>query len=141
MKPPDAFGTALEEARRKLDDKRREREEAQATVERLDQEMIQLRRIIVGLSAFRGEEPALEEMGITDACRKVMASAKKHLTLAQIKDGLAYLGFDLTTQKNPDASVMAVLSRLADKKEIRKMELRQTDGKTITVYLGPNART
>jgi hypothetical protein len=101
----------------------------------LESEIVRLRRTIAALSDLCDEPIGLEQIGITDAVRSVLDQATQQMTTAQVKDGLAELGFDLTTQKNPTASVMAVLKRLADGKEIR----RQVVGGD-PVWLGKNAK-
>lgn len=67
-------------------------------------------------------------------------AATTPLKLRNVKDELMALGFDLNTQTNADASVLSILSRLADKGEIRKLTLKDKNGKPFTAFAGPKVK-
>ena len=100
----------------------------------LTEEISRLRRTITALSAMCSEEPRIDKLGITDSCLDVMAAEKGTVTTADVVEALEAMGFDLTSQKNAQASVHAVLSRLAVREKIVKI----TDELDAVSWRGPN---
>jgi hypothetical protein len=64
-----------------------------------------------------------------------MDAETEEVSTQDVVKRLEGLGFDLASQKNPAASVHAVLSRLAEKKKIEK--ITSEDNNAIT-WRGPN---
>src|SRR5580704_2210134 len=128
---------ALHRARKHLELTLRDRDEAERRLKEIDTKVTRLRRVVVSLSDICGEPTELTSLGITEACRTVMANASEKLRMRGVKDGLTALGFDLSTQKNADASVMAILTRLVTAGEIRRQIVKTSEGRTYTLFLGP----
>ena len=105
---------------------------AQAEVVRLQGEMNQLRRTITALAAQCSEEPAIDPLGITEACAEVMKSTIYTLSTGEVVGRLVDIGFDTASQKNVRASAHAILTRLSIKGEITKVS---QDGKVC--WRGP----
>jgi hypothetical protein len=85
------------------------------------------------------EEPAIDTLGITEACLEVMDSEKGTLATMEVVAELELRGFDVLTQKNAAASVHAILSRLAKKGRIVKVEPPTAlEGKSVVLWRGPN---
>ncbi len=117
----ETYRAALKEARASFDRaSKRVREMALETV-RLNGEMARLRRTITALAAMCSEQPWMDALGITDSCVEVMEAETEAVSTQEVVKKLEGMGFDMSSQKNPAASVHAVLSRLADKKKIEKM--------------------
>jgi len=132
-----AYVEALKEARKNFAAAVAEKDLTERRLAEIEERIIQLRRVVVSLSDMVGEPTEISDLGITDATRTVMNNATTRMTLKQIKEGLSQLGFDLNTQQNADASVLAVLNRMLEKREIRRqIEARQGDRK-MTWFLGP----
>ena len=62
----------------------------------------------------------LDNMGITEACSEVMAQERGTVTTTDVVNLLESVGFDIKSQQNANASVHAVLSRLARKGQISR---------------------
>lgn len=130
---------ALQEAKRFLTTAIADRDKAIAAQADAELRIIQYRRAVVSLAVVCNEVPELESMGLTDSVRVVMKDATTAKSVREVKEALATVGFDLSTHKNADASVTTVLNRLAEAKEIRKVEAHQ-NGKTFFTFLGPKGR-
>jgi hypothetical protein len=134
----ETYLAALHRAKKHLDLTLQNRDLAERRLKEIDAEVTRLRRVVVSLSDICGEPTELTSLGITEACRTVMANASEKLRMRGVKDGLTALGFDLSSQKNADASVMAILTRLVTAGEIRRQVMKTSEGRTYTLFLGPN---
>jgi hypothetical protein len=126
------FRAALREARASFDNGSAERGKLTSRVFRLDSDLALLRRTITALAAMCSESPWLDPLGITESCAEIMEIEEDELTTQGVMKKLEYIGFDLSSQKNPAASVHSVLSRLAGKGKITKSE----EGAEVT-WRGP----
>lgn len=117
----DIYRTALSSARNSFSRAKMTLRKAEADVERLRGEMSQLRRTITALAAQCSEEPAVDPLGITEACAEVMHSTIFTMSTGEVVSRLADNGFDTASQKNIRASAHAILARLATKGEITKV--------------------
>jgi len=108
----DAFEKAKADLAAALEKKHR------ATVEatEAEAESIQLRRAVSALAALCGENVE-DSMGLTEAVRTSM-QIDRWFALKRVKQDVSELGVDLTDLKNADASVLSVLNRLVNAKEI-----------------------
>lgn len=88
----------------------------------LEMEVAKLKRTITALAALCSESPWADELGITDSCIEVMNVERTEVTTAEVVKALEQIGFDLASQKNAHASVHTVLTRLAKKGTISKVE-------------------
>jgi len=144
--PPEFHGSnpayveALKEARKNFADAVAEQDLTERRLAEIRERIIQLRRVVVSLSDMVGEPTEISDLGITDATRTVLNNATTRMTLQDIKEGLTQLGFDLRTQQNADASVLSVLNRMLEKREIRKEDQVHTKGKTTSWFIGPRAK-
>jgi hypothetical protein len=129
----EVYRVALRKSRTDFDLASKRVKEMALETARLNAEMARLRRTITALAAMCSEAPWTDALGITDSCMEVMEAETEAVTTGEVLKALEGMGFELSSQKNPAASVHAVLSRLADKKKIEKVE---TDG-SIT-WKGPN---
>ena len=129
------YRAALKEARQSFDKATKRLTEIDIESFYLKQEMDRLRRTITALAAMCSENPLFDNLGITESCLEVMETENGTVTTADVVNALEARGFDLTSQKNPSASVHAILSRLANKGKIEK--IREEDGNGV-VWRGPN---
>jgi hypothetical protein len=106
------YRTAFERAKSDYDEAVHQKQQADAAVSKATQDVVRLRRAVVALAAMCGEDNYEEKLGLTEAVRLVFVDRDGLLTLPQIKDLLEGLGVSFADLKNPDASVMSVLSRL-----------------------------
>jgi hypothetical protein len=83
--------------------------------------MGRLRRTITALAAMCSESPWMDALGITDSCMEVMEAETDEVTTVEVVKKLEEMGFELSSQKNPAASVHAVLSRLCEKGKLVKV--------------------
>lgn len=88
------------------------------TAEKAHLDSIRLRRAVTALAAICGENIE-DSMGLTEAVRTVFHGSAVWRNLSQIKMQVEALGASLTDLKNPDASVMSVLSRLVNGGELQ----------------------
>lgn len=109
-----------------------QRRKLEEDMDEVDDARAKLRRTITALAILCGESPYFDPLGITDSCMEVMANETQEVSTTDVLKRLDEMGFDLSSQKNPAASVHTVLSRLAEKGKINKVE----DANTIT-WLGP----
>jgi hypothetical protein len=131
---PEVYRAALTEARASFDSKTKRRAEIQMEQYDLDKDLVRLRRTITALAAMCSESPWLDPLGITESCSKIMEVEKAELTTQEVMKKLEDIGFDLSSQKNPAASVHAVLSRLAAKEKIWKIQKADDE----VVWRGPH---
>jgi hypothetical protein len=124
------YQSALKEARGSFDRASQRLKEISMESSRLNREINKLRRTITALAAMCSESPLLDSMGITDSCAEVMENETCEVTSQDVVKGLENMGFDMSSQKNPSASVHAVLSRLAAKGRIKKIVDERTEAVT-----------
>jgi len=129
----DTYRAALKEARTSFDTAKQRRAQITLELSELDEDISRLRRTITALSAMCSESPGFDKLGITNACLEAMEQAPIDLTTSDVVDNLKSMGFDIASQKNANASIHAVLTRLAKAGKITK----NGDGKKVT-WRGPN---
>ncbi len=130
-----AYKAALKEARGSFDRSTKRLAEISAEASILNDEISRLRRTITALAALCSESPGFDDLGITESCMEVMESERATVTTNQVVEALESMGFDLESQKNPQASVHAVLSRLALKGKIKRITEEQSK---VVFWRGPN---
>jgi hypothetical protein len=106
------YRTALDAARKELDQLLAERSA-------LETRISQLRQTIATLAALCDETPDLD-IGLTEACRSVLRGATA-LRAPDIRDRVAAMGVDLGKYANGIGAVHTVLKRLIDAGEVRAM--------------------
>ncbi len=132
------YRAALIEARASFDRaKTRLRELTEESFE-LEDEIGRLRRTITALAAMCSEEPYLDNLGITDSCMEVMEEERATVSTADVVKALEARGFDMASQKNAQASVHAVLSRLAKKGKIERVSEASVGTSAVVFWRGPN---
>jgi hypothetical protein len=129
----NTYRESLNEARSSFKAGKKRKEELTAEVNRLNYELVRLRRTITALAAMCSEGTGFDKLGITDMCFEVMEDTPFSLTTQEVVDRLEDSGYDINSQKNANASVHAVLTRLAKSERITKVE---EDDKVI--WRGPN---
>lgn len=97
------------------------RQELEVETDEVDDTLAKLRRTITALAALCGDSPYFDPLGITESCMEAMAKETREVSTGDVIKALEDMGFDLSLQKNPAASVHTVLSRLADKGKITKV--------------------
>jgi hypothetical protein len=117
----DIYRVALKEARASFDQATRRLVELQVETLGLNSQIKRLRRTITALASMCSESPGMDELGITDSCWEVMEAERHQVSTQGVVNKLEGLGFDLSSQRNPAASVHTVLSRLADKGKIKRV--------------------
>jgi hypothetical protein len=115
------FRAALKEARTSFDRASLRLQEITAETYDLTEKIVKLRRTITALAAMCSESPWLDSLGITESCTEVMESEVSEVSTQDVVRKLEGMGFELKSQKNPAASVHAVLSRLCEKGKITKV--------------------
>lgn len=130
----EAYRIALKRARAEFDGATSRLLSITLESQRLGAQIGKLKRTITALAAMCSESPWLDALGITDSCLEVMETETEELTTNEVIRKLEGMGFDLSSQKNPAASVHAILSRLATQEKITKVT--SEDG-SVT-WQGPN---
>ncbi len=116
---PTPYEQACTEAERELAKLRREREQ-------LDQRIARLEQTLAGLHALI--DPEFEtSLGLTDTIRQVLRASRDAISPTDIRDSLNALGTSLSGHANPMASVHAILARLVKSGEV--MEIEDANGK------------
>lgn len=131
-----AYRTALKEARASYDKARDRLIDIEVESRTLNEEVAKLKRTITALAAMCSESPNVDKLGITDACVEAIQLFHWPVSTSEVVIGLDTLGFDMQSQKNANASVHAILSRLAKDGKIKKIEEKDQPVK----WLGPNAQ-
>lgn len=129
------YKAALKEARTAYEKAFQRLSEISAEGSRLTDEIKRLKRTITALAALCSESPGFDDLGITDACTEVMEVEKGMVSTMDVVNALEAMGFDLASQKNPQASVHAILTRMANKGKIQRVA---TAGNEIVYWTGPN---
>ncbi len=129
------YKTALKEARAAFDKATNRLHDLNFEAYRLKDEIGRLRRTITALAALCTEEPGLDDLGITESCMEVMETQPGLITTAHVVELLELRGFDIASQKNAAASVHRVLSRLASKKKIERIDDQEEQ---VVKWKGPN---
>jgi len=135
------YRTALKEARASFDKTTKRLTEIALEEYDLKSDADRLRRTITALAAMCSEDPSVDRLGITESCLEVMDVRKTLATTADVVRSLESRGFDLASHKNAAASVHAVLTRLAGKGKIERVESAVMDGSTekkVVMWKGPN---
>lgn len=127
----DGYRASLEKVRRDLLDRLDEQEAVHQRLDELREEISALRRIVAGLSDYCGV-PNEKWIGLTEACSEVMAQQETTVSTNEVVKALEDMGIDMGAQKNASASIHAILTRLAKRGEIIKVD----DGKNVT-WKGP----
>jgi len=128
------YKAALKEAREAFDKAHLRVQEIEIEEFELKSEMARLRRTITALAAMCSESPYLDDMGITEYCAEIMDEEQGEVTTADVVAKLQNMGFDLGSQKNPSASVHAILNRLSKSGKITKV----TDDQNKVTWRGPH---
>lgn len=101
-------------------------------------EIARLRQTITALAALCSESPGFDKFGITEACMEAMDNITYTASTAEVVRNLDSMGFNLDSQKNAAASVHSVLSRLAEKGVVKKIDTKDAEGKELAGWRGPN---
>jgi hypothetical protein len=134
-KQTSTYKLALKNARADFDIASKRLREVSDEAYCLKEDIGKLRRTITALAALCTEEPGLDDMGITESCMEVMETQHGLVTTARVVEMLELRGFDITSQKNAAASVHRVLSRLATKKKIERVDDQEEQ---VVKWKGPN---
>ena len=130
----DTFKAALKEARETFDKASDRMNKIHLEAARLTDEISRLRRTITALAAMCSEEPLMDKMGITPSCLEVMNEQYGSVKTADVVLALEARGFDVSSQKNAQASVHAILNRLAAREHIQKVVDQEND---TVLWRGP----
>jgi hypothetical protein len=130
----DFFRNSLKEARAVFIQETNELSGLESRVYWLKDDLSKLRKTITALAAMCSETPWSYALGITDSCMEAMTVERATVSTKEVTQRLESMGFDLSSQKNPAASVHAVLTRLAEKGQIKKI----TDDNGEVTWRGPN---
>jgi chromosome segregation ATPase len=130
-----SYQAALKDARTSFERATKRLAEISSESYHLNDEITRLRRTITALSALCSQEPMLDSLGITDTCMEVMETEKGTVTTSDVVRELEARGFDLTMHKNAPASVHAILTRLARKGKIEKID---DSTRNVVSWRGPN---
>jgi hypothetical protein len=117
----EVYQKALAEARQSFTRNRRRLTEISIEEFELNTDQVRLRRTVTALAAMCSESPWSDPLGITDSCAEIMEIEKTEVTTQEVMKRMEAIGFDLSSQKNPAASVHSVLTRLAAKGKISKI--------------------
>jgi hypothetical protein len=123
---------ALDEARQQFKVSTERQTVLQSQLVETEHEIGRLRRTITALSAICSEHSTFHDLQITVAVRQVMTEELGLVTTKDVVQRLEEIGFDVRSQKNPQASVHTILQRLATKDLIERVDY----GKTI-MWKGP----
>lgn len=121
-----AFRTAFNEARAAFGKATDRLQQIESEARKLKEEILQMRRTITALAPLCSADPRVDKLGITGVCAEVMEMLPDIVTTAGVVQWIEMYGFDISTQKNAEASVHAVLTRLADDGKIEKIKDEKT---------------
>jgi hypothetical protein len=130
------FRSALKQARTVYDTERDELSSIESRAYWLKEDLAKLKRTITALAAMCSESPFSDPIGITDSVKEVMEIEELEVTTQEVVSKIENMGFDLSSQKNPAASVHAILTRMAEDGEIEKVA-NEEDNKKIS-WRGPH---
>lgn len=116
-----SFRTAHKDARTAFEQKSGRLREIELEARKLKDEILQLRRSITALAPLCSEDPRVDKLGITDVCIEAMGIIPDTVSTADVVRWIELYGYDISSQKNAEASVHAVLTRLAEKGTIKKV--------------------
>lgn len=108
-----AYQAALQLARDSFDKATARLIDLAAEREQLELTVANARKTITALSAMCSADPGIDKLGITDSVIQAMNSTPYSYTTSEVVLNLEAMGFDIRSQKNAQASVHAVLARLA----------------------------
>lgn len=135
-----SYRDAYRDAREEFAELLKERDKTLESLREIEVRIVRMRRGVIALATLAGEEVDDVALGLTESVRALFAHATKPLTTPEVINGIAVLGFDVGTQKNPVASISAVLNRLVETKEVTRQikNERQPGGtfKSRTYWLG-----
>jgi hypothetical protein len=115
------YATALRNARETFDGVKKKLKDLADEQTKLGEEQDRLRKTITALAAMCSEDPGLDQLGITDSVMETMSFTPLSWTTGEVLAALEGKGFDVKSQKNPQASVHAVLARLAQQGKITRI--------------------
>jgi hypothetical protein len=104
--------------KRALDAACREWETLAAERRTLDTRLADLQRTIATLSRLCGYVPTVP-FSLADSCRLVLMRRDHPLTATQVREELETMGFDLSKQASPLASIHVTLKRLVEGGQVR----------------------
>ena len=125
------YRAAFEHAKTDLAKAMETRSKALEEAEKAHLDSISLRRAVTALAAICGENIE-ESMGLTEAVRTIFHRNTAWRNLNQIKTQVEALGASLADLKNPDASVMSALNRLANAGELQPGSQKVRVGNNVT---------
>ena len=125
------YRAAFEHAKTDLAKAMETRSKALEQADKAHLDSVCLRRAVTALAAICGENIE-ESMGLTEAVRTIFHGNTAWRNLTQIKTQVEALGASLADLKNPDASVMSALSRLANAGELQLGSQKIRIGKNAT---------
>jgi hypothetical protein len=116
---------------------RAERDTLDTQLEEINKEIVQLEQVVSALTHLTADDAAkdeslvvggIAELGLAEACRKVLQTTNSYRTARGVRDSLEASGYDLKGHhNNPLASIHGVLKRLVDSGEVEQLE---SGGKT-----------
>lgn len=118
----NGYKAALKQARASFNEAKTQREALDLQITMLDDHIAKLRRTITALAAMCSEDPQFDDLGITDAVMEFMEGQEREMSTNEVIEGLKNMGFDLSSQRNPAASVHAILSRISEQGKIVKVK-------------------
>lgn len=124
------FRAAFNEARASFDKASIRLAQVEAEAKKLKEEILQLRRTITALGPLCSADPRVDKLGITEVCSEVMQIIPDIVSTAEAVGWIETYGFDISGQKNAEASVHAVLTRLAEDGKIEKIKDEKTGAVT-----------
>jgi hypothetical protein len=129
----DTFRAAFREAREAFHAKSSRLNTIEMEASTLKDEIRQLRRTITALAPLCSGNPRVDKLGITDICTEVMEIIPSVASTSEVVQWIEMYGFDISMQKNAEASVHAVLTRLAKDEKVEKI----TDETGAVTWKGP----
>lgn len=135
---PQAYESALYEAKKELADAIGELGEAQARTQELEQRIGDLRQSISVLAKLCGQEDVDVEtsLGLTDAIRMAFSRVgNTPVTVEEMRVQLESVGFNTRRYGNLLASIHTVFSRLQRQGEIKAAGQKQVGNQTKAIFV------
>lgn len=137
-KDADYWRKVEETARERLAELRAERDEKEAELEAMGQEIVKLERLVESLYPLAvevtvsGRPPALKvegvaDLGLADALREILKQGNSYRTARGLRDSLEASDYRLEQHSNPLASIHGLLKRFVERGDVEQLE---TEGKT-----------
>jgi hypothetical protein len=110
---------AIHEARQRLGDALRQRDQLNVTIIQLESQVKAIEAALIRDSLVKKRRQTEQSaVGLTEAIRTVLRLSGKPMPAAEVKNTLTVMGFDFSNFSNPSAAVHSTLKRMVSAGEL-----------------------